>query len=291
MKTVQHCPNCNSQSFKSKKKYKSTFLVKCNSCHLVFTEKHIPDEELEIYYNKEYHRNNVLSPITVKRYHELLDFFESYRKTNRILDIGCGCGFFLEIAKQRGWEVYGTEFTQNAIEICEEKGITMKKGSTSSSMFDAEYFDVVTSFEVIEHHQHQQTEMKAIKHFLRKGGLFYCTTPNFNAFERRILKSNYKIIKIPAHLTYFTKKSFHHLLSKNHFKKVFLHTHGISLSNLSNDQCAEQNIGKVSESSKDEKLRTKLEQSKLNRMIKKFTNHLLSTTGLGNSLKGAYEKK
>lgn len=102
------------------KGYEKHYLVKSHPVGFVFCSR-IPSTEELIKYYEGYGRQDYLSPITVKRYHELLDEFEKYRKTGKILDIGCSIGLFLTEAQKRGWEVHGTEFTDDAIEICKEK--------------------------------------------------------------------------------------------------------------------------------------------------------------------------
>ena len=51
-----------------------------------------------------------LSALTARRYAELLQRLEPLRRTNRILDVGCGDGHFLAAARERGWNVYGSEY-------------------------------------------------------------------------------------------------------------------------------------------------------------------------------------
>ena len=157
-------------------------------------------------------------------------------------------------------------------------------------MFPAEYFDVVTSFEVIEHINHPLEEMACVVHFMRPGGLFYCTTPNFNAIERYKLKSAYRVICYPEHLSYYTPKTFHYLMKKFALKKVFLQTTGVSISTLFGDKIAESAPGRVSSESKDEKLREALDSGGIAKFIKSFLNGILSFLGVGNSLKASYVK-
>ena len=76
---------------------------------------------------------------------------KKHRKTNRILDVGCGHGFFLEIAKKRGWKVYGSDYADGCVDICTKKGIDMHRGTMTDDAFIPEMFDVITSFEVLEH--------------------------------------------------------------------------------------------------------------------------------------------
>src|SRR5688572_25191665 len=126
MDSFNKCIICSSLKIVELKGYEDNYLVKCSGCGFVFSKKKPTDHELERHYSL-YPRSGAISSITIKRYHQLLDKFEKYRVTNNLIDVGCGDGFFLETAKKRGWNVYGTEFTDEAIEVCERKGISMKK--------------------------------------------------------------------------------------------------------------------------------------------------------------------
>lgn len=265
-------------------------LVKSKPLGFVFY-KSIPSlEELNAHYAK-YSRNDYLSPLTIKRYEEVLESFEPFRKTGKLLDIGCGIGLFASVAISKGWEVYGTEFSDEAIEICTNKGVQMKQGKTTKEMFNAESFDVITSFEVIEHINYPNEEMDCIHYFLRKGGLFYCTTPNFNAIERFVLKNEYSVICYPEHLSYYTPKTLDFLFKKHGFEKSYLKSTGISLSKLMKHRSVTEAAGGVAADSPDEKLRQGLESNLLAKMVKSFLNTCLTFLGVGNALKAAYIKK
>src|SRR5712691_7734277 len=80
--------------------YAHAYLVKCGPCGLVFCSRVPTVEELTEHYSK-YPRDQPISPITVKRYEALLSKVEPYRKLNRILDVGCGDGHFLETARRK----------------------------------------------------------------------------------------------------------------------------------------------------------------------------------------------
>ena len=142
------CLICNSENLSDLERHSKNYLTKCKSCGFVFCKKNPTLIELTNYY-KQYTRGGVISKITIKRYDELLDEFEKYRKTNNILDVGCGDGHFLEVAKKRGWNVFGTEFTDEAIDVCIKKGIKMHKGVLACENYSENEFDIITSFEVI----------------------------------------------------------------------------------------------------------------------------------------------
>ena len=283
------CLICDSNQLKALAPYHQTHLVKCNQCSFVFAQKIPSTQELIDYYDG-YGRNDYLSPITIKRYNELLDEMEKYRKTNRILDVGCGIGYFLEVAKEHGWEVYGTEYTDKALEICREKGIHMQEGKLDPSQFDGESFDIITSFEVLEHINNPVEETTNFHALLRSGGLVYLTTPNFNSLLRHRLKERYDVITYPEHLSYYTPKTLHRLFTNSGFLKQKIQTTGISLTRLRTSQ-GQTSQAFISETSDDEQLRNKIEDKAHLQLAKKMVNGTLTMFGVGDSLKGWFIKK
>lgn len=288
MNVHKQCLICEGERLTELNTYKSTYLYKCLSCGFVFSRRVPTKDELNEHYMG-YGRNDYLSPVTIKRYNELLDRFEKYRKTNRILDVGCGIGYFLEEAKKRNWEVYGTEYTDVAVEICKNKGISMQNGVLDPSHYDMESFDVITSFEVIEHINNPKEELASFYRLLRKGGAVYVTTPNFNSLLRYRLKETYDMICYPEHLSYYTPKTLRHVFRKAGFASGKIETTGISLTRLRRGKgVSDQQI--ISPTSDDEKLRVEIEQKKHLQLAKKIINATLTFLGTGDSLKGLFVK-
>lgn len=285
----KQCLICNSERLKILPTYSIAFLCRCQSCGFIFSQSIPTPEELENHY-KGYGRNDYLSPITIKRYEELLDTMEPFRKTNKLLDVGCGIGYFLEVAKKRGWEVYGTEYTDEAIRICEEKGLTMNKGKLNPENYDLGQFDIITSFEVIEHINNPNEELNNFHQLLRSGGLVYVTTPNFNSLLRYRLKAAYNVITYPEHLSYYTPRTLKKLFRKNGFTSLKVVTTGISLTRLKTSS-GKSDQGIISENSDDEKIRTKMESKWHLQLAKRFVNNTLTLFGVGDSLKGWFIKK
>lgn len=289
--THQNCLLCNSTDLIELPKFSGDYLTKCRKCSFVFCKRIPTTQELLAVY-KGYPRNHNISLITIKRYHELLDVFESYKKTNKILDIGCGDGYFLREAKNRGWQVYGTEYTDDAFEIGKQKGIIMHQGILDPENYNANEFDIITSFEVIEHINNPQPEIHNIKKILRPGGLFYVTTPNFNSVSRFLAKKAWNIICYPEHLSYYTTGSMNRFLKNEGFKKVKIETTGISLNRLKvSYDIKNQNTGSENKVSTDEGLRQKSETNFLFKTMKNSVNFVLNLFKIGDSLKGFYQKK
>jgi 2-polyprenyl-3-methyl-5-hydroxy-6-metoxy-1,4-benzoquinol methylase len=270
------------------KGYEKDYLVKSKSSGFVFCSRIATEKELFDYYSSYPVGYNSESEITRIRINELLDGFEKYRLTNKILDVGCGPGLFLIEAKKRDWDVYGTEFTTDQITYLNNKGIKTSQGKLTEKSFEKESFDIIISSEVIEHINNPIEEMNLFHSFLRKGGLTYITTPNFNAIERLLLKGKYNIIQYPEHLSYYTPKTIDLLLRNSGFKKKQIKTTGISISRIRNSlnknpKSHNDNINN------DESLRASLETG-YKKHIKSFINWTLSFLGVGSSMKVWYVK-
>jgi 2-polyprenyl-3-methyl-5-hydroxy-6-metoxy-1,4-benzoquinol methylase len=209
---------------------------------------------------------------------------------NRILDIGCGLGFFLEVAQELNWKTYGTEYTETAVEKCSQKGITMYKGDLTEIEFGELTFDVITCIEVIEHIQDLKSFMIGIKKILRPGGILYLTTPNILSLNSRILKENWNVLCYPEHLSYFSKKSLNKLLVSNSFEKLFLVSDGVSPERLLTS-FRKKTVDHSTPENKDEKFRVQLEKNSFLKTVKRIVNGFLNISNLGESLKSLYKLK
>lgn len=289
------CLVCNSSQLKPMNGYERHFLTKCGDCGFVFIER-IPtlDELNQHYFAYSYGKEQHLPQATIDSFEKLLDTFEPYRKTNRMLDVGCGQGWLLERAKMRGWDVFGTEYSETAVSICTNRGIKMYQGVLNPLTMQENDFDVIISSEVLEHINNPQEELKNIYQLLRKEGLFYFTTPNFDCILRYMLKADYNIIVYPEHLSYYTKSTMNKMLTSVGFKKKRILTSGISFTRFINSKSSKES-GKAKEEAftpqaSDEKLREAIRNKPYLEVLKSMANWALDVTSTGITLKGYYEK-
>jgi 2-polyprenyl-3-methyl-5-hydroxy-6-metoxy-1,4-benzoquinol methylase len=284
-----HCLVCGSPAITAWPRYRHIHLMRCSQCRFVFSGKIPSTQELLNLYSS-YGRNDYLSPITIKRFHEILDGLEPVRQTNRMLDVGCGIGYFLAEAAKRKWEVYGTEFTPEAVEICRGKGINMQEGSLNPAHYAPESFDVIISIEVIEHINHPREEVQKFARLLRPGGVVYLTTPNFNSVSRKILHEKWNVLSYPEHLCYYTPKTLTRLFAGFGFRREKIKTTGVSITRLRSSATGIAEVA-VAAGSQDEKLRRKFESSFLLQRVKSVVNGLLNLTGTGDHLKATMVKR
>lgn len=94
----------------------------------------------------------------------------------RLLDAGCGNGIFLELLLGRsGWEVVGVDASQEAVARCRDKGIHAVQ-AVIEAFSDADRFDVVTLWELIEHVFDPLGVLRRCRELLRPGGVLVLTT-------------------------------------------------------------------------------------------------------------------
>ena len=283
---VTQCIGCSSKDLKYLGKKYPDQLCRCSHCGIVQFTKDPTEQELVTHYAN-YPVSGTISAITRKRYSELLDLLEKFRNTGRILDIGCGEGFFLEEAQNRGWKVFGTEFAEKYISICKEKHIEMHYGKLNPDHYSEGFFDVITWFEVIEHINYPANELKNIHRLLRKNGALYITTPNFNALSRQWLKGKWSVIEYPEHLAYYTPRTLRNILKKAGFSSIRIKTTGISPGRIT------QSVGRLSNETfhdVDRVWQQQLEKNNGMKLLKSVVNWFLNLTGTGDSMKALFRK-
>lgn len=295
------CIVCGGRKLRPLVRYQSAYLVRCGDCELIFSSRRPSDAELAEHY-RSYGTAWFDSEITRRRYRELLDGFEPFRKTNRILDMGCGAGYFLEEASKRGWEAYGSEFGELPLELSRGRGFTVVPAPLTEDSFPADQFDVITSFEVVEHLRDPIDEARVLSRLLREHGLFYCTTPNFDALTRRLLGSRWQVIEYPEHLIYFTAATLTRWLAGSGFICLELATTGLSPATVLDQLKARAPVGdhlseagaapSVGETGNrggmDERFRGLVERNKLLERSKDVVNSSLTRLRAGDTLKGHF---
>lgn len=101
----------------------------------------------------------------------------------RLLDIGCAYGPFLAAAKDLGFEPYGSDISQSALDYVKNK-LGFKSVLSSFAEFDCkktfgfERFDAVTMWYVIEHCRDLDSLLRRVNALLNVGGVFSFSTPN-----------------------------------------------------------------------------------------------------------------
>ena len=289
-KKLTKCPICKNKNISYLKDYQKLYLMKCTNCKFIFDQRVPSAKELHDCYSGYTYSNIKPIPLMTKNsYSKLLDSFESFRKLGNILDLSCGQGDFLAEAKKRNWNVYGSEYSEAASKLCENRGIKMHQGDLSKNIFGETKFDVITSFEVIEHINNPNEFMSLINHKLQNKGIVYCTTPNFNSLLRYFEKDKFMMIDYPEHLSFYTQSSIKYLGKKNNFECLQVETTGLDIGRLFSSPKSHDNADitayRLKNDQVSENVRKMASSNLVGSLIKVLINYFLSVFGKGDTLK------
>lgn len=188
---------------------------KCSKCSLVFLSPRPTSESLSLIYSRwyEFAYNRVMKdPLHVnerrrefKNYHLKL-LKKACSSRGRLLDVGCGSGIFLALAKTEGWSVSGIELDSVAAGWAKdvEKISDIRQGVLSETLKEGELFDVITVFDYLEHTTSPGIDLSILAKHLAPGGTLMIRVPNSNGLQAKWMKQNWLAI-IPTHLSYFSE--------------------------------------------------------------------------------------
>jgi SAM-dependent methyltransferase len=228
------CPICASKNNTVFLKGENRTLRSCQNCGLVYVWPQPKEKDVVKLYQDEYYALGKKSEIVgyrdyeeQKRYlmpyfRKKLDEINKLRKgkKGKILDIGCAFGFFLEQAKNDGWQTVGLDISSQAVERVRRKSIKGIVGRLKKGNIKTDSFEVVTIFQTIEHDQDPLNLLSEIRRILNKNGLLVLTTPDQKGILPAILGKNWHGWRIKAHLYWFDQKSLRSALEKAGFKKI-----------------------------------------------------------------------
>lgn len=211
-------------------------MVKCKNCGLVYAYPRISESEILKRYSKDYLFNEYLTVFQANQrsynmelvrshyalYLQLLDSIP--KENNRILDIGCGPGFFLKAAEERGWKGEGVEISEAAVQYAREiVGIKVHHGQLQDIPFLPGSFNVIVLLDAIEHLFDPLETIEHCYRLLRKDGVLILNTPDYNSLSRFILGKDWAVLSPAEHLYNFTQRTLCFLFKKAKFKSVKIH--------------------------------------------------------------------
>lgn len=154
---------------------------------------------------------NFLFQEAISRYHFALKFISSGKN---VLDVGCGTGYGTHLISQKT-KVTGVDIDAEAIGFAKSHyfGPTYIQSSAERLPFAKEIFDVVCSFEVIEHIENPRNLIKEVRRVLKKKGKFIISTPNKSVI------SPHSDVSSPYHFREYTYDQLYKFL-KQYFNHV-----------------------------------------------------------------------
>ena len=225
-------------------------IYKCFTCGIYFIDRQDLSMDFNAYYAAQCLDHNYVEDESGRRkaFNKVLGVIKDIqnKKNVKLLDIGCGPGFFLAEAKKKGFDVYGIDLSLEGCKFAKEnlklENIVCGSGMELEDNFK-ENFDVVSAFDVIEHLPDPAQFLRNISNKIDPDGLVVIVTPLIDSLFAKLLGKRWYAL-IPSHLTYFTDKSFRGMcgsLGLTVIRKRY-HTKYLSLNYLLRRLFKKQNI-------------------------------------------------
>ncbi len=138
----------------------------------------------------------------------------------RLLDVGCGNGDYLAVARDCGYHAVGIEPDAEAVAIGRDAGLEVHQGMLPLRQVELEPFDRITFSHVLEHLHWPREALQQVFQMLRPGGSVWISQPNLQAGGLEHFGENWRGLEAPRHLTLFTPEGLKRLLTELGFVDV-----------------------------------------------------------------------
>jgi 2-polyprenyl-3-methyl-5-hydroxy-6-metoxy-1,4-benzoquinol methylase len=150
-----------------------------------------------------------------------LSTIKKYNKNGKLIDLGCGLGYFLKGVKD------DNTFNAEGIDISEEARIYVKgkfnlevKGEESLGDYEPHSINVITQWHVLEHVYDLDKRMKDLKNILAIDGTLFIAVPNSDSLDAKTYGKYWDGYDVPRHIHHFNRKSISLLLENAGFEII-----------------------------------------------------------------------
>jgi SAM-dependent methyltransferase len=146
-----------------------------------------------------------------------------YHGQGRLLDFGCGAGWFSRRMQQRGWRVTAMDPHEGSTRfLAEEFGLTTLTGTLPHPQVREGSFDVVVMGASLEHVHCPHEVVGAARRALAPGGLLVLTVPNLASRGFAWFGEDWYGLHLPFHLLHFTEVTLCDLMRRHGLEVVSL---------------------------------------------------------------------
>jgi SAM-dependent methyltransferase len=202
-------------------------IFQCAKCGLIYVNPRPAD------YEKPYRKSAKLVQYYLDRetsdrsdFRLPLDLIVRYQPQGSLLDIGCGIGNFLCLARERSYKVTGIELNRPCVEYGRnERKLDIRNGTVED--LDPSYrFDVVTILSTLEHLGNPLRALKTVNQLLERNGILIVSIPNVDFLFFRMqhalgLHKRSNRLDPTGHLYYFSVKTLASLCEKAGLRVVY----------------------------------------------------------------------
>lgn len=247
----------------------------CRRCRLVSVNPRPTDRELERFYRQ------YLAPEAGELWRRATEpmlrrdagrLNHLIYRPGKILDVGCGFGFFLDIMRSAGWSAHGCDLSETAVTYARE---VMQLADIRHGAFDRldwapARFDLISFWYVLHHLADPRTALETAYSALAPGGVVALRVPNLTLFRllwilkrfdspglRRVLErvrkdtgssnSPFNVLDPPVHLYGFTRQTLGRLLQSVGFQPIAVYNDGMVQRGTRFNQLVDRSITRLAD--------------------------------------------
>lgn len=207
-------------------------LYRCDGCGNSFCYPVPTDEELAHYY-RTYHLSasegglyDVVDARMQADFPAKLAMIRKLGPVGRLLDVGCGKGYFVDYCSRQGIQAQGIDLSASAIEYAKANHQgeyycgKLEQASELGFEDPDQLFDTMTMWATIEHVSDPASLLRAAMSRLNVGGMLHLDTGIGNDWMDRWLPGNVQWYDPPQHLFVFSEQGMRKLCEDVGFKIV-----------------------------------------------------------------------
>ena len=204
--------------------------MSCRLCGLVYLNPRPDFEEFERIYPSNYHAFEFSAEefgfvFKVRRRLEakrLLAWCKDLPDDARIIDIGCGDGFHLELLRDFGkktWTLEGVDADERAASMAEKRNLKVHQGLLENLDLPERFYDLALMIQTVEHVASPPELLANVRKILRPGGRVVIVTDNTDSLDFKIFKRrHWGGYHFPRHWNLFNPSTLTKLAEKTGFE-------------------------------------------------------------------------
>lgn len=236
---VDACPACGQSAREAELSKHDVALVRCTTCDARYGAR-IPANLDDVYKHSDYVVFTKEESEEHFRYRrdrfgrERVGILERYcgdLAAKRILDVGCGNGYFLAAAAEKSHYCHGVETNEKSRAFVRERlGIAVYEEGLHA--LPEMSFDIVTMFDVIEHVPEPMPFLASVDRILAPGGHLLMFTPNFDSFGVRVMGDLSNHVDPTEHVVLYTLPALRRLAERLGYTVVYQETRGLDVASI-----------------------------------------------------------
>jgi SAM-dependent methyltransferase len=203
-------------------------IAECLTCGLVQLQPTPTPETLRALYETDsyfggegsgYSEYESQEPEYLATFREDVRRIAEFAPSGKVLEVGCGYGYFLQCALQAGYDAYGIDLSPTAVKWASERLPNRVFCGLLEEVpeIQEQQYDVIFGSHLIEHLTEPGAFLERAGKLLRPGGLLVLVTPNIASLLSRASGRRWVSYKIPEHVSYYDPRTITALLDRSGF--------------------------------------------------------------------------